>query len=231
MAKLWTKTISNKCHVLFSWDINEVTLCLWSCTGGMNSILLKHIPSVSVLMMVSNMSLHIFSLGRLDFGPHCSGHGTFNMDVCGCVCDEGWMGKNCSEPQCLGNCSGQGVCVEGVCVCDTDFSGENCSEPRCPGDCSGQGVCIDGECVCEEAYSGDDCSMNRCLNDCSEQGLCVNGTCQCRLGFLGEDCSRISCANNCSHKGECKDGFCVCQAGYMGDECASGECCLPSFLH
>ncbi|XP_053483959.1 tenascin-R [Ictalurus furcatus] len=160
-------------------------------------------------------------LGRLDFSPHCSGHGTFSMDVCGCVCEEGWMGKNCSEPQCLGNCSGQGVCVEGECVCDSDFSGENCSEPRCPGDCSGQGVCIAGECECEEAYSGDDCSLNRCLNDCSEQGLCVNGTCQCRLGFLGEDCSRISCANNCSHKGECKAGFCVCQEGYMGDECAS----------
>ncbi|XP_046708280.1 tenascin-R isoform X2 [Silurus meridionalis] len=160
-------------------------------------------------------------LDRLDFGHHCSGHGTFSMDVCGCVCDEGWTGKNCSESQCLGNCSGQGVCVEGMCVCDTDFSGENCSEPRCPGDCSGQGVCIAGECVCEEAYSGDDCSLNRCLNDCFDQGHCINGTCQCRQGFLGEDCSRISCANNCSHKGECKAGFCVCQEGYIGDECAS----------
>ncbi|KAM9501333.1 tenascin-R [Clarias gariepinus] len=160
-------------------------------------------------------------LGRLDFGPHCSGHGTFSMDVCGCVCDEGWMGKNCSEPQCLGNCSGQGACIEGECVCESDFTGENCSEPRCPGDCSDQGMCIAGECVCEEAYTGDDCSMNRCLNDCSEQGLCINGTCQCRLGFLGEDCSRISCVNNCSYKGECRAGFCVCHEGYIGDECAS----------
>ncbi|KAI4886063.1 hypothetical protein NFI96_004972 [Prochilodus magdalenae] len=160
-------------------------------------------------------------MGRLDFVPHCSGHGTFNMEVCGCMCDEGWTGKNCSEPRCPDDCSGQGMCIEGECVCDRDFGGDNCSEPRCPGDCSDRGLCIDGECVCEEAYSGEDCSVGRCLNDCSDQGICVNGTCQCRPGFLGEDCSRIFCANNCSQKGDCKDGFCVCQEGYTGDDCAS----------
>ncbi|XP_062849990.1 tenascin-R [Trichomycterus rosablanca] len=160
-------------------------------------------------------------VGHLDLAPQCSGHGTFSMDVCGCICDEGWTGKNCSEPRCPANCSTQGLCVDGECLCNGDAGAENCSEPRCPRDCSGQGVCIDGECMCEEAYTGDDCSVTRCLNDCSEQGLCVNGTCQCRPGFSGEDCSRISCANNCSHKGRCKDGFCVCQEGYVGDECAS----------
>lgn len=161
------------------------------------------------------------AVGRLDFVPHCSGHGTFSMEVCGCVCDEGWTGKNCSEPRCPDDCSGQGVCIEGECVCDRDFGGENCSEPRCPGDCSDRGLCVDGECVCEEAYSGEDCSVSRCLNDCLDQGVCLNGTCQCRPGFLGEDCSRVFCANNCTQKGECKDGFCVCQEGYTGDDCAS----------
>uniref|UniRef100_A0AAY4A4G8 Tenascin R (restrictin, janusin) n=1 Tax=Denticeps clupeoides TaxID=299321 RepID=A0AAY4A4G8_9TELE len=159
--------------------------------------------------------------GRLDFVPHCSGHGSFNLDICGCVCDEGWTGKNCSEPRCPDNCSGQGVCMDGECVCDRDFAGENCSEPRCPGDCSDRGLCIDGECVCEEAYTGEDCSQGRCLNDCSDQGLCVNGTCQCRPGFIGEDCSMVFCTNNCSQKGFCKDGFCSCQEGYAGDDCSS----------
>uniref|UniRef100_A0A672PK04 Tenascin-R n=1 Tax=Sinocyclocheilus grahami TaxID=75366 RepID=A0A672PK04_SINGR len=162
-------------------------------------------------------------IGHFDFVPQC-GHGTFSMEVCGCVCEEGWIGKNCSEARCPDDCSGQGICIEGECVCDRNFGGDNCSEPRCPGDCSDRGLCIDGECVCEEAYAGEDCSLGRCLNDCSDQGTCVNGTCQCRPGFLGEDCSLIFCANNCSQKGVCKDGFCACQEGYTGDDCASGKC-------
>ncbi|XP_059419449.1 tenascin-R isoform X2 [Carassius carassius] len=159
-------------------------------------------------------------MGQFDFVPQC-GHGTFSMEVCGCVCEEGWFGKNCSEARCPDDCSGQGICIEGECVCDRNFGGENCSEPRCPGDCSDRGLCIDGECVCEEAYAGEDCSLGRCLNDCSDQGTCVNGTCQCRPSFLGEDCSLIFCANNCSQKGVCKDGFCACQEGYTGDDCSS----------
>uniref|UniRef100_A0A8C1I2S3 Tenascin R (restrictin, janusin) n=1 Tax=Cyprinus carpio carpio TaxID=630221 RepID=A0A8C1I2S3_CYPCA len=169
---------------------------------------------------VSLLRAQCSSSCRLDFVPQC-GHGTFSMEVCGCVCEEGWIGKNCSEPHCPDDCSGQGICIEGECVCDRNFGGENCSEPRCPGDCSDRGLCIDGECVCEEAFAGEDCSLGRCLNDCSDQGTCVNGTCQCRPGFLGEDCSLIFCANNCSQKGVCKDGFCACQEGYTGDDCAS----------
>nr|XP_046264235.1 tenascin-R isoform X3 [Scatophagus argus] len=161
------------------------------------------------------------AMGRLDFVPGCSGHGSFSFDLCGCVCEEGWTGKNCSEPRCPDDCSGQGVCIEGECVCDRDFGGENCSEPRCPSDCSGRGLCIDGECVCEESFTGEDCMVGRCLNDCSDQGLCINGTCQCRPGYVGEDCSLVYCANNCSKKGVCKDGFCVCQDGFAGDDCNS----------
>ncbi|XP_045930138.1 tenascin-R-like [Micropterus dolomieu] len=161
------------------------------------------------------------AMGRLDFVPGCSGHGSFSFDLCGCICEEGWTGKNCSEPRCQDDCSGQGVCVEGECVCDRDFGGENCSEPRCPSDCSGRGLCIDGECVCEESFTGEDCMVGRCLNDCSDQGLCINGTCQCRPGYVGEDCSLVYCANNCSKKGVCKDGFCACQDGFAGDDCNS----------
>uniref|UniRef100_A0A8D2ZDZ6 Tenascin R (restrictin, janusin) n=1 Tax=Scophthalmus maximus TaxID=52904 RepID=A0A8D2ZDZ6_SCOMX len=160
-------------------------------------------------------------MGRLDFVPGCSGHGSFSFDFCGCICEEGWTGKNCSEPRCPDDCSGQGVCVEGECVCDRDFGGDNCSEPRCPSDCSGRGLCIDGECVCEESFTGEDCMVGRCLNDCSDQGLCINGTCQCRPGYVGEDCSLVYCANNCSKKGVCKEGFCVCQDGFAGDDCNS----------
>ncbi|XP_069367328.1 tenascin-R isoform X4 [Paralichthys olivaceus] len=161
------------------------------------------------------------AMGHLDFVPGCSGHGSFSFDLCGCICEEGWSGKNCSEPRCPDDCSGQGVCIEGECVCDRDFGGDNCSEPRCPSDCSGRGLCIDGECVCEESFTGKDCMVGRCLNDCSDQGLCINGTCQCRPGYVGEDCSLVYCANNCSKKGVCKEGFCVCQDGFAGDDCNS----------
>lgn len=168
--------------------------------------------------------------GRLDFVPGCSGHGSFSFDLCGCICEEGWAGKNCSEPRCPDDCSGQGACVEGECVCDRDFGGENCSEPRCPSDCSGRGLCIDGECVCEESFTGEDCMVGRCLNDCSDQGACVNGTCQCRPGYVGEDCSLVYCANNCSKKGVCKDGFCACQDGFAGDDCNSGGCIYWKYI-
>uniref|UniRef100_A0A8C8FGW3 Tenascin-R n=1 Tax=Oncorhynchus tshawytscha TaxID=74940 RepID=A0A8C8FGW3_ONCTS len=161
------------------------------------------------------------AMGHLDYIPQCSGHGSFKMDLCGCVCEDGWTGKNCSEPRCPDNCSGQGVCMEGECVCDRDFGGDNCSEPRCPADCSGRGLCMDGECICEENFTGEDCTLGRCLNDCSDQGLCTNGTCQCRPGYVGEDCSLAYCANNCSQKGICKEGFCVCQDGFVGEDCSA----------
>ncbi|XP_032421702.1 tenascin-R isoform X2 [Xiphophorus hellerii] len=161
------------------------------------------------------------AMGRVDFVPGCSSHGSFSFDLCGCICEEGWGGKNCSEPRCPNDCSGQGVCIEGECVCDRDFGGDNCSEPRCPSDCSGRGLCIDGECMCEESFTGEDCMVGRCLNDCSDQGMCVNGTCQCRPGYVGEDCSLVYCANNCSKKGVCKEGFCICQDGFAGDDCNS----------
>ncbi|XP_061653957.1 tenascin-R isoform X2 [Phyllopteryx taeniolatus] len=161
------------------------------------------------------------AMGRFDYFPGCNGHGSFSPELCSCICDEGWTGKNCSDPRCPDDCSGQGACIEGECVCDRDFAGENCSEPRCPADCSGRGLCIDGECMCEDSFTGEDCMVGRCVNDCSGQGLCVNGTCQCRPGYVGEDCSLVYCANNCSQKGICKDGFCVCQDGYAGDDCNS----------
>ncbi|XP_051789090.1 tenascin-R isoform X2 [Erpetoichthys calabaricus] len=159
--------------------------------------------------------------GRLDYVPQCSGHGNFSMDICGCICEDGWMGKNCSEPRCPDDCSGRGLCLEGECICDSDFTGDDCSQERCPNDCSGKGLCIDGECVCEETNTGDDCSEVRCLNDCSDQGICINGTCECKEGHWGEDCSLLTCPNSCSQKGRCKDGTCTCDEGYVGSDCSS----------
>ena len=58
--------------------------------------------------------------------------------------------------ECPDNCSGQGVCQDGVCRCDPGWVGELCHLPACPGDCLGNGVCNDSlqQCVCFEGFIG-----------------------------------------------------------------------------
>ncbi|XP_006907851.1 tenascin-R [Pteropus alecto] len=159
--------------------------------------------------------------GQLDYIPHCSGHGNFSLESCGCICNEGWFGKNCSEPYCPLGCSSRGVCVDGQCICDSEYSGDDCSELRCPTDCSSRGLCVDGECVCEEPYAGEGCSELRCPGDCSGKGRCANGTCFCQEGYVGEDCGQQQCLNACSGRGHCQEGLCVCEEGYQGPDCSA----------
>ncbi|KAK2496183.1 hypothetical protein MC885_003829 [Smutsia gigantea] len=159
--------------------------------------------------------------GQLDYIPHCSGHGNFSLESCGCICHEGWFGKNCSEPSCPLGCSSRGVCVDGQCICDSEYSGDDCSELRCATDCSSRGLCVDGECVCEEAYMGEDCSELRCPGDCSGKGHCANGTCLCQEGYVGEDCGQRQCLNACSGRGHCQEGLCLCEEGYQGPDCSA----------
>ncbi|NWY05530.1 TENR protein, partial [Nothoprocta ornata] len=158
---------------------------------------------------------------QLDFLPPCSGHGNFSLAVCGCVCDEGWVGSNCSEPRCPGGCSHRGACVEGQCICDGGYGGDDCSERRCPADCSDRGLCVDGACLCEEGFGGDDCGQPRCPRDCSGRGNCANGTCFCHEGFAGDDCSWPHCPNACSGRGTCLQGLCACEDGYAAPDCSA----------
>ncbi|OWK08196.1 TNR [Cervus elaphus hippelaphus] len=178
---------------------------------------------VSVLrdQCTSNCCPESAATGQLDYIPHCSGHGNFSLESCGCICDQGWFGKNCSEPYCPLGCSSRGVCVDGQCVCDSEYSGDDCSELRCPTDCSSRGLCVDGECVCEEAYMGEDCSELRCPGDCSGKGTCANGTCLCQEGYVGEDCGQRRCPNACSGRGHCQEGLCLCEEGYQGPDCSA----------
>uniref|UniRef100_H2ZT29 Tenascin R n=1 Tax=Latimeria chalumnae TaxID=7897 RepID=H2ZT29_LATCH len=158
--------------------------------------------------------------GRLDYIPHCSGHGNFSLDFCGCVCEEGWTGKNCSEPRCPLDCSAHGLCMDGECVCDGPYTGPDCSGLRCLANCSARGLCMDGKCMCEEGYAGEDCSELQCSNNCSSRGLCVNGTCICGKAYMGEDCGQLRCLSNCSHRGRCSEGICSCYEGYAGEDCS-----------
>ncbi|KAM9176423.1 tenascin isoform 2-T2 [Mergus octosetaceus] len=162
--------------------------------------------------------------GRLDTTPYCSGHGNYSTEICGCVCEPGWKGPNCSEPACPHHCFNRGVCLQGKCICDEGFTGEDCSQASCPSDCNDQGKCVDGVCVCFEGYTGTDCSEELCPHGCSVHGRCVGGRCVCHEGFTGEDCSEPLCPNNCHNRGRCVDNECVCYEGYTGEDCSELIC-------
>ncbi|XP_058379858.1 tenascin isoform X2 [Diceros bicornis minor] len=165
--------------------------------------------------------------GRLDTRPFCSGRGNFSTEGCGCVCEPGWKGPNCSEPDCPGNCHLRGQCLDGQCICNEGFTGEDCSQLACPSDCNDQGKCVNGVCVCFEGYAGADCSQEVCLVPCSEEhGRCVEGRCVCRDGFAGDDCNEPLCLNNCNNHGRCVDNECVCDEGFTGEDC--GELVCPN---
>ncbi|XP_074078193.1 tenascin-N [Macrotis lagotis] len=121
----------------------------------------------------------------------CSGHGIFIQETCGCRCDEGWEGPDCSLPSCPGACSGHGRCVDGRCICDEPYLGEDCGYLPCPENCSGNGICVRGVCHCYEDFTLEDCSEKRCPNDCSGHGFCDTGECYCEEGFTGLDCSQV----------------------------------------
>ncbi|XP_040387720.1 tenascin isoform X2 [Cygnus olor] len=162
--------------------------------------------------------------GRLDTTPYCSGHGNYSTEICGCVCEPGWKGPNCSEPACPHHCFNRGMCLQGKCICDEGFTGEDCSQASCPSDCNDQGKCVDGVCVCFEGYTGTDCSEELCPHGCSVHGRCVGGRCVCHEGFTGEDCSEPLCPNNCHNRGRCVDNECVCDEGYTGEDCSELIC-------
>merc|ERR1719502_567369 len=64
--------------------------------------------------------------------PHdCGSHG--HCEGSDCVCDEGWQGPLCREPECVDACSGHGVCAfwsgpnsPGECKCVEGWSGAAC---------------------------------------------------------------------------------------------------------
>ncbi|KAM5328678.1 tenascin isoform 1-T1 [Glossophaga mutica] len=163
--------------------------------------------------------------GRVDTRPFCSGHGNFSTEGCGCVCEPGWKGPNCSESECPGNCHLQGQCLDGQCICDEGFAGEDCSQLACPSDCNDQGKCTNGVCICFEGYTGADCSREVCPVPCSkEHGKCVDGRCVCQDGFAGDDCNEPLCLNNCHNRGRCVENECVCDEGFTGEDCSELIC-------
>ncbi|XP_057675356.1 tenascin-like isoform X1 [Corythoichthys intestinalis] len=173
----------------------------------------------------------------------CGVHGKYSKETCGCTCEPGWKGANCTQLDCPegflgGDCSGRvcpedcrdhGRCESGKCICEEPWTGSDCSELVCLKDCFGRGLCVNGTCHCEPGFSGEDCGMLACPDDCHGNGLCIDGRCACAAGYGGDDCSRLTCLNDCNARGACFNGMCVCDAGYQGDDCSQLAC--PNNCH
>uniref|UniRef100_A0AAY4EAD1 Tenascin C n=1 Tax=Denticeps clupeoides TaxID=299321 RepID=A0AAY4EAD1_9TELE len=156
--------------------------------------------------------------------PYCNGRGNFSTEICGCICEPGWRGPNCTEQECPDNCSDQGRCVDSKCECFPGFSGADCSQRTCPVNCGRNGRCVDGLCVCAKGFSGHDCSETDCLNNCLGRGTCKDGDCVCDLPWAGFDCSELICPNDCYDRGRCNNGTCECDEGFTGADCSEYGC-------
>ncbi|KPP80274.1 tenascin-like [Scleropages formosus] len=166
------------------------------------------------------------AIGEIGTKPYCNGHGNYSTDTCSCLCESGWKGPNCTEPECPNDCQDQGRCVDGQCICFEGFAGEDCSIEVCPVDCGENGQCIDGVCICADGFTGDDCSQTSCLNNCLGRGRCVDDDCICEEPWTGFDCSELICPNDCYDRGRCVNGTCYCDDGFTGEDC--GELTCPS---
>uniref|UniRef100_A0A673XW64 Tenascin Cb n=1 Tax=Salmo trutta TaxID=8032 RepID=A0A673XW64_SALTR len=164
--------------------------------------------------------------GEVATKPYCNGRGNFSTETCSCVCEPGWKGPNCTEPECPNFCQDQGRCIDGKCVCFEGFDGDDCSMELCQVDCGDNGECIDAMCICEEGFTGNDCSQTNCLNNCLGRGRCVDDECVCDDPWTGYDCSELICPNDCYDRGRCVNGTCFCEEGFTGVDC--GEPICPS---
>ncbi|XP_027880687.1 tenascin isoform X6 [Xiphophorus couchianus] len=162
--------------------------------------------------------------GKLGTKPYCSGHGNYSAETCGCICDPGWRGPNCTEAECPGRCQDRGHCVDGKCVCYKGFDGEDCALETCPVLCGAHGHCVGGVCVCSDGFFGEDCSQSRCLNNCLGRGRCEEGDCVCDEPWTGFDCSELICPKDCYDRGRCVNGTCHCDEGFSGEDCGEHSC-------
>ncbi|XP_029295570.1 tenascin isoform X2 [Cottoperca gobio] len=162
--------------------------------------------------------------GEVSTKPFCNGHGNWSTDTCSCLCEPGWKGPNCTEPECPNDCQDQGRCVDGKCECFEGFGGDDCGIELCLLDCGDYGHCVDGFCLCEEGFIGEGCTQTNCLNNCLGRGRCVDDECVCDEPWTGFDCSELICPNDCYDRGRCINGTCYCEEGYSGEDCGELTC-------
>ncbi|CAG7724473.1 unnamed protein product [Allacma fusca] len=69
--------------------------------------------------------------------------------------------QSCPSEDSSRECSGNGVCVDGICTCNAKYSGDACNVEKCPNDCSNHGRCDmeSHKCICNDGFKGHDCSQ------------------------------------------------------------------------
>ncbi|XP_077570662.1 tenascin-like isoform X3 [Stigmatopora nigra] len=162
--------------------------------------------------------------GEVATKPYCNGRGNWSADTCSCVCEPGWKGSNCTDPECTNDCQDQGRCVDGKCECFEGFTGHDCGIELCLPDCGDYGHCVEGTCLCEDGFFGEECSQTNCLNNCLGRGRCIDDDCVCDEPWTGYDCSELICPNDCYDRGRCVNGTCFCEEGFTGEDCGEVTC-------
>lgn len=149
-----------------------------------------------------------------------------------CTADSRWR---CARPvstvlcvgsrRCESDCSGHGLCENGLCLCEDGWTGTTCEALKCASVCGPHGVCTHKGCVCDAGWTGDNCS-HECLpgffgDGCNQTCSCINGAscdpvhgrCTCPPGFHGNSCENVCPLGvfgpSCSEQCRCDD-FCPC---------------------
>ncbi|XP_044012987.1 teneurin-a isoform X1 [Aphidius gifuensis] len=153
--------------------------------------------------------------------PGCSEHGSYDLEIAACVCEEHWTGVDCSQPSCGLDCGPHGSCEQGRCKCHDGWTGTKCDQKPCDQRCAEHGQCKNGTCVCSQGWNGRHCTLPGCENGCSRNGICSlqdgEYSCACSTGWAGRDCSiglEMECSDQIDND---NDG--------MAD-CFDSECCL-----
>ncbi|ROL53778.1 Tenascin [Anabarilius grahami] len=232
VSKVTDHTLDSSNQIVFTHRIN-IPKQACACTDGLPDLkeLLSRLETLESKLSTLRQQCGTESTccsaqvtGVVGTKPYCSSHGNYSTETCGCICDPGWNGPNCTIPDCPGDCSDQGRCVNGKCQCFEGFTGEDCSLKTCLVDCGENGRCVDGVCVCNEGFSGEDCMESDCLNNCLGRGRCVDSECVCVEPWTGFDCSELICPNDCYDRGRCDNGTCYCDKGFTGEDCGALVC-------
>ncbi|KAK3597236.1 hypothetical protein CHS0354_004990 [Potamilus streckersoni] len=135
------------------------------------------------------------------YGPNCNntcdcGQGGIRCDhIKGCICSEGWTGKNCDED--IDECKVPKMCNDSYKYCANTNGSYNCH-------------CINGYTLnthgsCEDVNECNDPELNTCQQVCNNE---IGGfSCSCRSGYVQSN----NFTNLCEDVNECLVGQAGCQ--------------------
>ncbi|KAK3607618.1 hypothetical protein CHS0354_034669 [Potamilus streckersoni] len=159
----------------------------------------------------------------------CLNGGTCNITT-GCICRDGYEGKQCENVMCNPICQNGGRCISpNVCACPEGLKGPLCESVVCDPPCLNGGRCIlSGVCACPYGYMPPDCTPT-CAFPCHNGGRCIRpNKCKCQPGYQGRDCTEPVCRDGCFNGGACvAPKTCSCPRGFSGSRCHLIECNPP----